>query len=66
MSLPPQSFPAALALAASRVQARLDTALADRADEPVIHAMRYAVDELEHNRQGARGFMLDALRAAGI
>ena len=37
------SFPAALALAATRVQTRLDHALSDRADEPVIHAMRYAM-----------------------
>ena len=37
------SFPSALALAATRVQARLDAALANRAEEPVIHAMRYAV-----------------------
>lgn len=37
------TFPEALAQAAAQVQARLDAALADRADEPVIHAMRYAV-----------------------
>ena len=37
------SFPAALALASSRIQARLDAALADRGDEPVVDAMRYAV-----------------------
>ena len=43
MSFPPPSFPAALSLAATRVQTRLDAALADRAEEPVIHAMRYAV-----------------------
>jgi len=37
------SFPAALARAASAAQRRLDAALADRADQPVVHAMRYAV-----------------------
>jgi farnesyl diphosphate synthase len=37
------SFPEALAQAAEAAQRRLDAALADRADEPVIHAMRYAV-----------------------
>ena len=37
------SFPAALAHAGGLIGARLDQALAGRADEPVIHAMRYAV-----------------------
>ncbi len=37
------SFPAALARAADAAQRRLDAALADRADQPVVHAMRYAV-----------------------
>jgi farnesyl diphosphate synthase len=37
------SFPEALAQAADAAQRRLDAALAGRADEPVIHAMRYAV-----------------------
>ena len=37
------SFPEALARAASAAQRRLDAALADRADQPVVHAMRYAV-----------------------
>ena len=37
------SFPEALSQAAVLVQARLEAALATRADEPVIHAMRYAV-----------------------
>jgi len=37
------SFPAALARAAGAAQRRLDAALADRADQPVVHAMRYAV-----------------------
>jgi farnesyl diphosphate synthase len=36
------SFPEALAQAAEAARRRLDAALADRADEPVIHAMRYA------------------------
>lgn len=36
------SFPAALTLAATRVQTRLDTAMAPLASEPVIEAMRYA------------------------
>ena len=37
------SFPEALARAADTTQRRLDAALADRADEPVVRAMRYAV-----------------------
>lgn len=37
------SFSEALGRAAGLVQQRLDAALANRADEPVIHAMRYAV-----------------------
>ena len=37
------SFPEALACAADTTQRRLDAALADRADEPVVRAMRYAV-----------------------
>ena len=37
------SFPHALGEAARLIQARLDLALARQADEPVIHAMRYAV-----------------------
>jgi farnesyl diphosphate synthase len=37
------SFPEALARAAGAAQRRLDAALADRADQPVVHAMRYAV-----------------------
>ena len=37
------SFPEVLARAANAAQRRLDAALADRADEPVVHAMRYAV-----------------------
>ena len=37
------SFPEVLARAANAAQRRLDAALADRADEPVVDAMRYAV-----------------------
>ena len=37
------SFPEALARAADAAQRRRDVALADRADEPVVQAMRYAV-----------------------
>jgi farnesyl diphosphate synthase len=37
------SFPEVLARAAHAAQRRLDAALADRADEPVVHAMRYAI-----------------------
>ena len=37
------SFPEVLARAAHAAQQRLDAALSDRADEPVVHAMRYAV-----------------------
>ena len=37
------TFPSALSAAASRVQSRLDAALPQDADEPVIDAMRYAV-----------------------
>ncbi|MFN4154467.1 MAG: polyprenyl synthetase family protein [Paracoccaceae bacterium] len=37
------SFPDALARAGGLIQSRLDQALAGHADEPVIHAMRYAV-----------------------
>ena len=37
------SFPEVLARAAHAAQRRLDAALADRADEPVVDAMRYAV-----------------------
>lgn len=37
------SFPTALARAAAQTQARLDLALADGADVPVVEAMRYAL-----------------------
>ena len=37
------SFPEALGRAAALVQGRLDAALQTHADEPVVHAMRYAV-----------------------
>ena len=48
------TFPTALSLAAARVQTRLNTALADRADEPVIHAMRYAMS----GGKRLRGFLV--------
>lgn len=48
------TFPTALSLAAVRVQTRLNTALADRADEPVIHAMRYAMS----GGKRLRGFLV--------
>jgi farnesyl diphosphate synthase len=37
------SFPLALAAAAEAAQRRLDAALAEAADQPVVHAMRYAL-----------------------
>ncbi|MFN3722715.1 MAG: polyprenyl synthetase family protein [Paracoccaceae bacterium] len=37
------SFPQSLTRAGALIQSRLDLALANHADEPVIHAMRYAV-----------------------
>jgi farnesyl diphosphate synthase len=54
VSASPSTFPTALSLAASRVQTRLDDALADRADEPVIHAMRYAMS----GGKRLRGFLV--------
>jgi len=48
------SFPSALALAANRVQARLDTALAPLASEPVVDAMRYGVQ----GGKRLRGFLV--------
>ena len=54
------SFPEALGQAAALVQARLDEALAQRADEPVIHAMRYATS----GGKRLRGFLV--LESAAI
>jgi farnesyl diphosphate synthase len=48
------SFPAALTLAAARVQARLDAALAPLGDEPVVQAMRYGVQ----GGKRLRGFLV--------
>lgn len=47
-------FQAALSLAARDTQAALTQAMADLADEPVIHAMRYAVA----GGKGLRGFLV--------
>jgi farnesyl diphosphate synthase len=56
------SFPQALASAAAAVQARLDVALAGGADQPVIHAMRYAV----RGGKRLRGFLvLEGARMLG-
>jgi len=48
------TFPTLLAASARRVHARLDTALNSLDDEPVIHAMRYAVQ----GGKGLRGFFV--------
>lgn len=48
------SFAAALTAAADLVQARLELALAGRADQPVIHAMRHAVQ----GGKRLRGFLV--------
>ena len=57
------SFPEALAEAAGAVQRRLDAALAGRADQPVVHAMRYAVQ----GGKRLRGFLvLEGARMLGV
>jgi farnesyl diphosphate synthase len=57
------SFPAALAASAQQVQTRLEAALAGLDDEPVIHAMRYAVQ----GGKGLRGFfVLESAALHGI
>ncbi len=57
------SFQAALAQAAADVQARLDAALAGRADQSVIHAMRYALQ----GGKRLRGFLvLESARMLGV
>lgn len=57
------SFPTLLATQARRVQARLDTAMSDLDDEPVIHAMRYACN----GGKGLRGFfVLESAALNGI
>ncbi len=52
--MPETDFAATLTVAASRVQARLDAALADGADVPVVQAMRYAVS----GGKRLRGFLV--------
>ncbi|WP_022703284.1 polyprenyl synthetase family protein [Pseudorhodobacter ferrugineus] len=57
------TFPTLLATQARRVQARLDTALSELDDEPVIHAMRYALQ----GGKGLRGFfVLESAALHGI
>jgi farnesyl diphosphate synthase len=57
------SFAATLTRDAGLVQARLDSALSDFDDQPVIHAMRYAVQ----GGKRLRGFMvLESARMLGI
>lgn len=48
------NFPERLAADASLIQSRLDLALAGRADQPVIHAMRYAMQ----GGKRLRGFLV--------
>jgi farnesyl diphosphate synthase len=64
------SFPDALARAAALTQARLDAALADGADVPVVHAMRHAVQGGKRLRaflvlEGAAMFGIAAPRVVG-
>ena len=57
------SFAGVLARDAGLIQARLDAALADKADEPVVHAMRYAVQ----GGKRLRGFLvLEGARMLGV
>ena len=57
------SFASLLAADARLIQTRLDQALADRADQPVIHAMRYAVQ----GGKRLRGFLvLESARMLGV
>ncbi len=57
------SFPDILAADAAAVQARLTAALADNADAPVIHAMRYALN----GGKRLRGFLvLESARLHGV
>lgn len=57
------SFPDILAADAAAVQARLAAALADQADAPVLHAMRYALQ----GGKGLRGFLvLEGARLHGV
>lgn len=57
------SFADALKAAAARIDARLEQALAGRADQPVIHAMRYALQ----GGKRLRGFLvLEASAMLGV
>ncbi len=57
------SFPAQLAADAAAIQAGLQAALADHAEEPVIHAMRYALN----GGKRLRGFLvLESARLFGV
>ncbi len=57
------SFPAQLAADAAAVQSRLDVALSGFSDQPVIHAMRYAVQ----GGKRLRGFLvLESARMLGV
>ncbi len=57
------SFPEVLAADARLIQSRLDAALLDLADQPVIHAMRYALQ----GGKRLRGFLvLESARVLGI
>lgn len=57
------SFADLLAADAALIQTRLDAALSDRADQPVIHAMRYALQ----GGKRLRGFLvLESARILGV
>ncbi len=57
------SFPEVLSRDAGLIQARLDLALSDKADLPVVHAMRYAVQ----GGKRLRGFLvLEGARMLGV
>ena len=57
------TFAARLAADAGLIQIRLDAALADKADQPVIHAMRYAVQ----GGKRLRGFLvMESARMLGV
>jgi farnesyl diphosphate synthase len=57
------SFPAVLAADARLIQSRLDAALVNHADQPVVHAMRYALQ----GGKRLRGFLtLESARMLGI
>lgn len=57
------SFDAALAEGAALIQARLDAALANKADQPVVHAMRYAL----RGGKRLRGFLvIESARMLGV